>query len=94
MHGDAGGVGAIRRATPQADARKNPIAFRVLTHPSCILPAAIGDVRIVPVGDSADDGEASLIACYVPDLAVDIVAPLRAAGYADDAIRALGDVGI
>ena len=61
---------------------------------SCILPAAIGDVRIVPVGDSADDGEASLIACYVPDLAVDIVVPLRAAGYADDAIRALGDVGI
>jgi len=60
---------------------------------SCILPAAIGDVRIVPVGDSEDDGETSLIACYVPDLAVDIVAPLRAAGHADDAIRALGDVG-
>jgi hypothetical protein len=33
VHGDAGGVGAIRRAKPQADARKNPIAFRVLTHP-------------------------------------------------------------
>jgi len=45
------------------------------------------------VGDSEDDGETSLIACYVPDLAVDIVAPLRAAGHADDAIRALGDVG-
>jgi len=63
---------------------------------SCILPAAIGDVRIVPTGDGADNenGEASLIACYVPDLPVDVLAPLRAAGHTDDAIRALGEVGI
>jgi len=56
---------------------------------SCILPAALGDVRIVPVG-----GPASLVVCYVPDLAADIVAPLRAAGHSDEAIRALGEVGV
>jgi mannose-6-phosphate isomerase len=54
---------------------------------SCILPAALGETTLEPTG-----GEASLIACYVPDLAGDIVAPLRAAGHADDAIRALGEV--
>jgi len=59
---------------------------------SCLLPAAIGEVRVVPAGDG--EGAANLIACYVPDLTLDIVAPLRAAGHADDAIRALGDVGI
>jgi mannose-6-phosphate isomerase len=55
---------------------------------SCILPAAIGEVRIVP------EGEGSLIACYVPDLQLDIVAPLRQAGYTDEEIRALGEVTI
>jgi mannose-6-phosphate isomerase len=55
---------------------------------SCILPAAIGEVRIIP------DGEASLVACFVPDLAEDIIMPLRAAGHADDAIRTLGEVSI
>jgi mannose-6-phosphate isomerase len=55
---------------------------------SCILPAAIGEVRVVP------DGEASLIGCYVPDLEHDIVTPLREAGYSDDKIRGLGEVGI
>jgi mannose-6-phosphate isomerase len=55
---------------------------------SCILPAAIGEVRVVP------EGEASLIACYVPNLARDVVTPLREAGYADVEIRALGEVGI
>jgi len=53
---------------------------------SCILPAAIGEVRVTP------GGESSLIACYIPDLARDIVAPLRAAGHTDDAIRTLGAV--
>ena len=51
---------------------------------SCILPAAIGDVRIVP------RGEGSLIACYVPDIEQDVIAPLRAAGFGDDEIRTLG----
>jgi mannose-6-phosphate isomerase len=55
---------------------------------SCILPAAIGEVAIVP------EGEASLIVCYVPDLERDVVAPLRAAGYLDEEIRALGEIGV
>jgi mannose-6-phosphate isomerase len=55
---------------------------------SCVLPAAIGEVRVVP------EREASLIACYVPDLECDVVAPLREAGYSDDEIRALGEVSI
>jgi mannose-6-phosphate isomerase len=55
---------------------------------SCILPAAIGEVRVVP------EGETSLIACYVPDLERDVVAPLREAGYSDDEIRDLGEVSI
>jgi mannose-6-phosphate isomerase len=56
---------------------------------SCILPAAIGDVTIDPLGGSGD-----LIVCYVPDLERDVVAPLRAAGHSDEAIRALGDVPV
>ena len=56
---------------------------------SCVLPAAIGEVRVTP-----ESSEASLIACYVPDLERDIVAPLREAGYSDEEIRALGEVGI
>ncbi|MDQ3695484.1 MAG: class I mannose-6-phosphate isomerase [Chloroflexota bacterium] len=54
---------------------------------SCILPAALGAVTIRP-----PSGGASLIACYVPDLQRDIIAPLRAAGHGDDAIRSLGEV--
>ena len=38
--------------------------------------------------------EADLIACYLPDLNRDVVAPLRSAGHADDAIRALGEVAL
>jgi mannose-6-phosphate isomerase len=56
---------------------------------SCVLPAAIGEVRVVPEG-----GEASLISCYVPDLERDVVAPLREAGYSDEDIRTLGEVDI
>jgi mannose-6-phosphate isomerase len=55
---------------------------------SCVLPAAIGEVRVVP------EGEASLIVCYVPDLERDVVVPLRDAGYSDDEIRTLGEVRI
>jgi mannose-6-phosphate isomerase len=54
---------------------------------SCIIPAAIGDLSIVPQGTS------ELIVCYVPDLQTDIIAPLRDAGFDDDAIRMLGEVG-
>ncbi len=55
---------------------------------SCILPAAMGEARIVP------EGEASLIVCYVPDLRRDVIAPLREAGYSDEEIRELGETGI
>jgi mannose-6-phosphate isomerase len=44
-------------------------------------------VRMVP------EGEASLIVCYVPDLARDVVMPLREAGYSDEEIRDLGEIG-
>jgi mannose-6-phosphate isomerase len=53
---------------------------------SCILPAAIGEVGVIP------EGEASLVACYVPDLERDVISPLREAGYSDEEIRGLGEV--
>jgi mannose-6-phosphate isomerase len=58
---------------------------------SCVLPAAIGEVRVVP---DAGGAGASVVACYVPDLMRDVVEPLRAAGYSDEEIRALGEVGV
>jgi mannose-6-phosphate isomerase len=57
---------------------------------SCVLPAAIGEVRVVPTGTEV----ASLVACYVPDLESDVIGPLREAGYSDEEIGALGEVGI
>ena len=57
---------------------------------SCSLPAAIGEVRVVP----GEMGEASLVACYVPDLQLDVIAPLREAGYSDDETRLLGEVEV
>ena len=56
---------------------------------SCVLPAAIGGVRVSPNG-----GEASLVACYVPDLETEVVGPLREAGHADDEIATLGEGGL
>lgn len=53
---------------------------------SCILPAALERVRVEP------DGEADLVACYLPNLRRDVVGPLRDRGYADEAIAALGEV--
>ncbi|MBA3426898.1 MAG: type I phosphomannose isomerase catalytic subunit [Rubrobacteraceae bacterium] len=55
---------------------------------SCVLPAAIGELRIVP------DDETSLVVCYVPDLGRDVISPLRETGYSDEEIRSLGEVGI
>jgi mannose-6-phosphate isomerase len=55
---------------------------------SCIVPAAIGEVRVVPRGD------ASVVATYVPDLRRDVVEPLREAGYSDEEIRGLGEVDV
>ena len=54
---------------------------------SCILPASIREARMVFEG-----GEASLVACYVPDLRWDVITSLRQAGYSDEEIRALGEV--
>jgi mannose-6-phosphate isomerase len=54
---------------------------------SCLLPAAIGEVRIIP------NTEANLVVCYVPDLNRDIIAPLQNAGYTEEQLRSLGEVG-
>jgi mannose-6-phosphate isomerase len=56
---------------------------------SCVLPAAIGEVGVIP----SRTGEATLVACYVPDLERDVVEPLREVGYSDQEIRTLGEVG-
>ena len=54
---------------------------------SRVLPAALEEVTVIP------DGLAYILVCYVPDVAADIVAPLRDAGYGDEEIAALGEVG-
>ncbi len=51
---------------------------------SCLLPASLSDATITPAPAAA------VLRAYVPDLVRDIIAPLRAAGIADDAIAALG----
>ena len=55
---------------------------------SCVLPAGIGEVEVVP------DGVADLVVCYVPDLERDVVGPLREAGHSDEEIRGLGEVDV
>jgi mannose-6-phosphate isomerase class I len=57
---------------------------------SYVLPAALGEMRVTPGGA----GEASLVACYVPDLEEDVVTPLQSAGYSDAEIRALGELDV
>ncbi|PUY55309.1 mannose-6-phosphate isomerase, partial [Cronobacter sakazakii] len=49
-----------------------------------ILPAALGEAEFC--------GKGELLVSYVPDLTQEIVAPLRAAGYPQTAIDALGDI--
>jgi len=51
---------------------------------TCLLPANLGPVTLEP-GDNC-----ALLKTYVPDLAKDIVQPLRTAGIAEDAIVGLG----
>ena len=63
-------------------------AERLESGESCVLPAAIGGVNIVP------EGEASLVVCYVPDLEQDVLSPLREAGYTDEEIRSFGEVNV
>lgn len=55
---------------------------------SCIVPAALGKFTVEPTEEGAD-----LIACYVPDLDRDIVAPLSEAGHTPAEIAALGEIG-
>lgn len=53
---------------------------------SCVIPAALGEFRIETAG------LADLIVCYVPDLDEDVIAPLKAVGYSEGEIGALGEV--
>lgn len=48
---------------------------------SAVLPAGLGEYTLTP-----HDG-CRWLRAYVPDLAADLVKPLRAAGYSEDAIR-------
>lgn len=54
---------------------------------SCIVPSALGPIRLKPTDDAGD-----VIASYVPNLAAEIVTPLIEAGHSINAIRDLGDV--
>lgn len=55
---------------------------------TCLIPAAMGPWQLVP------DGKAVVIVTYIPDMATDIIEPLRRAGYRDGEIEALGEVDI
>jgi mannose-6-phosphate isomerase len=59
---------------------------------SCILPAALGEVTISPLIETGAPAPADLIACYVPNLQLDVLARLRAAGIGEGEIHALGEV--
>lgn len=51
---------------------------------TCLVPAGVDEVVLGP------EGRASVLKAYVPDLARDVVEPLRTAGVSDAAIVALG----
>lgn len=53
---------------------------------SCVIPAALGELTVDP------SGHGDLIVCYVPNLTRDVIEPLRAAGYSNEQISALGQV--
>jgi mannose-6-phosphate isomerase len=50
---------------------------------TCLLPADLGEVAIVP------DGSCALLKAYLPDLRRNVIAPLREAGFAGEDIAAL-----
>lgn len=54
---------------------------------SRLVPAGIESFTLVP------DGIAYVLCAYVPDLPRDVVAPLRMAGYRDDEIATVVDIG-
>ena len=56
-----------------------------------LLPAGIGEVNVLPL-DAPEYSD--LIACYAPDLERDVILPLREAGYPDEQVCSLGEVGI
>lgn len=58
---------------------------RLATGRTLLLPAALGEVVV--------EGPADVLVGYLPDLARDIRAPLRRAGFGDAAIAGLGEVG-
>jgi mannose-6-phosphate isomerase len=51
---------------------------------SCMLPASIGDVRILP------ESQCAILKAYVPDLQQNIINPCRALGFSDSQIAGLG----
>jgi mannose-6-phosphate isomerase len=59
---------------------------------SCILPAALGEVAISPVVGAGSEPPPELIVCYVPNLHLDVLARLRAAGFSEEEIHSLGEV--
>jgi len=59
--------------------------LRVPHGQTVFIPAALGAYRVAPLSAACE-----LLCAYVPDLAADVVAPLRAAGYADAQIARLG----
>lgn len=52
---------------------------------SRVLPAVLEEVTVVP------DGLGYILVCYVPNVADDIVRPLKEAGYGDEEIAVLGE---
>ena len=57
----------------------------IKTGETLLLPAQLGAYMLAPIM-----GEFQLLRSYVPDLRADVIAPLRAAGYADAQIAQLG----
>jgi len=66
--------------------RAGAASEKLLTGQSCLIPACLDEVKLEPQGNTA------LLKAYVPDLVRDVIAPLRAAGVGDAAIRGLGGV--
>lgn len=54
---------------------------------SCVIPATLGDVELIPHGESV------LIHCFAPhDIEAEVITPLREAGHSDEEIATLGHV--
>ena len=62
----------------------NGVSVEIGRAESLLLPAALDEVILHATGE--------VLIGYVPDLAAEVVQPLRQAGYCDQAIAALGDI--